>query len=164
MLFVPVEYQPPLDIWYMLEGIQYVYQRIKFIFWIPVILHRGFHCFVNFPHKGFNGLILICLFIGKKNRKVPVMPLASKPKKVKPKGVVRELKIVHTVSRRGADTVKTEEVKTPWHESRKTSSSSQLNQSSSPVKRPKFGGSDAEPIPCYLEGRKQPTLVILFSW
>ena len=92
-------------------------------------------------------------------------PLASKPKKVKSKGVLRELKIVQTVSRRGADRLITEEVKTPRHESQKTSSSSQ-NRSSSPVKRPKFDGSDAEPIPCYLDGPdywKRPTLVFLLS-
>ena len=36
------------------------------------------------------------------------MSFSSKPKKVQPKGTVRELKLVHTVNRRGRDTIKTE--------------------------------------------------------
>ena len=39
------------------------------------------------------------------------MSFSSKPKKVKPQGTVRELKIVYTVNRHGVDTLKTEEVK-----------------------------------------------------
>ena len=80
------------------------------------------------------------------------MSLASKPRRVKSKGVVRELKIVHSVSRRGSDTLKAEEIKTPQRESQKSSSSSRLNQSSSPNKRRKLDEFDAEPIPCHLEG------------
>jgi hypothetical protein len=64
------------------------------------------------------------------------MSLSSKPKKLKPKGTVRELKLVQTISRHGADAVKAEEVKTP---SRKALSTSQHNHSCSSIKRPKMG-------------------------
>ena len=43
------------------------------------------------------------------------MSFSSKPKKVKPQGTIRELKIVHTVNSCGVDTLKTEEVETPRH-------------------------------------------------
>jgi hypothetical protein len=91
------------------------------------------------------------------------MSLSSKPKKFKPKGTVRELKLVHTINRRGADTIKAEEVKTP---SRKAPSTSQHNHSSSSIKRPKMGTFfDLEPIPCDLDGpdmpKKRQTLVFL---
>ena len=91
------------------------------------------------------------------------MSLSSKPKKLKPKGTVRELKLVQTINRRGTDTIKAEEVKTP---SRKTLST-QHNHSSSSIKRPKIGTFfDSEPIPCDLEGpdlpKKHQTLVFLF--
>ena len=93
------------------------------------------------------------------------MSLASKRRKVKSKGIVQELKIVHSVSRRGADTLKAEEAKTPQHESQKASSSSRLNQSSSPIKRLKLDGLDDELILCDLEGpddyKKRQTLVFL---
>ena len=96
---------------------------------------------------------------------VPTMSLASKRRKVKSKGTVQELKIVHSVSRRGADTLKAEEIKTPRRESEKVSSSSQLNQSSSPIKRLKLDGLDDGLIPCDLEGpdddKKRRTLVFL---
>jgi hypothetical protein len=91
------------------------------------------------------------------------MSLASKPRNVKAKGAVRELKIVHSISRRGADTLKAEEVKTPRRDSKKGSSSSRLNQLSSPTKRPKRDGLDAESIPFALEGpdeyKRRQTLV-----
>jgi hypothetical protein len=48
----------------------------------------------------------------------------SKPRKVKPKGKVRELKFVQSISRRGVDTLKAEEVETPRHQSEKATSSS----------------------------------------
>jgi hypothetical protein len=97
---------------------------------------------------------------------LPIMSFASKSRKVKAKGTVRELKIVQSVSRRGADTLKTEEVKTPRRESQRASSSSRLNQTSSPTKRPKLEAFDNEPIPFDLEGpevtKKRQTLVLLF--
>jgi len=63
------------------------------------------------------------------------MSSSSKAKKVKPKDTVRELKLVHSISRRGTDVLKTEEVKTP---KKKTASTSRHNGSSSPIKRPKL--------------------------
>jgi hypothetical protein len=91
--------------------------------------------------------------------------MASKPKKIKAKGTVRELKIVHSVSRRGADIVTTEEVKTLGHVTPKTSLCGQPNQSSSPTKRQKLDNWDSEPIPCHLEGsndyKERQTLVFL---
>lgn len=98
---------------------------------------------------------------------VPTMSLSSKPKKIKGKGTFRELKIVHTVSRKGYDTTRTEEVKTPRRETKNGSSTSQLNYgSSSPNKRRKLEQMDEEPIPLNLEGpasRKRQTLVFAYS-
>jgi hypothetical protein len=91
------------------------------------------------------------------------MVFASKHTKVKPKGLIRELKIVQTVSRCGLDTIKAEEVKTPRRKSGKASSSSQLNPLSSPTKRPKLDAYDTKPIPFDLRGaeddKKRQTLV-----
>jgi hypothetical protein len=94
------------------------------------------------------------------------MSVASKPKKVQRKGVLRELKIVQSVSRRGADVVAAEEVKTPRRVTAPTASSTtRPNQSSSPTKRRKLDGWDDEPIPCHLEGgedhQERQTLVFL---
>jgi hypothetical protein len=87
----------------------------------------------------------------------------AKPRKVKKKGTVRELKIVHSVSRDGVDILKAEQIKTPRREPQKSSSTSRLNQSSSPKKRLKLDGFEAEPIPCCFEGsddcKKGQTLV-----
>jgi hypothetical protein len=94
------------------------------------------------------------------------MPFSSKAKKVKSKGTVRELKLVQSVTRRGADTIIAEEVKTPPHCLLTTPSTSQRNQSSSPFKRSKLWDFDADPIPFDLEGSNMPktrlTLVFLF--
>lgn len=90
------------------------------------------------------------------------MSFISKARKVKQKGTVRELKIVQSVSRRGADTLKTEEVQTPRREAQKASSARGINQSSSPRKRPKLDGFDAEMVPCHFEGsEKRQTLVFI---
>lgn len=59
---------------------------------------------------------------------------------------------MQTVSRRGADTLKAEEVKTPRRESQKASTSKRQNQSSSPTKRTKLEGYDTEPIPFHFLG------------
>ena len=87
------------------------------------------------------------------------MSVSSKPKKIKPKGTVRELKLVQSISRFGSDTIKAEEDKAPWHGSGKATSSS-------PTKRPKMETFDSEPIPCNLEGpdvsKKRQTLVFLY--
>jgi hypothetical protein len=92
------------------------------------------------------------------------MSFASKPKKIKAKGTLRELKIVNSVSRRGADIVKVEEDKTPRRGTKGASSSSQLNQSLSPKKRQKLDVCDDKPIPCHFEGpnddKERKTLVI----
>ena len=99
------------------------------------------------------------------------MSFASKPRKVKPKGMLKELKIVHSVSRRGVDVLKAEVMKTPRHKSQKSPSSSRINHSSSPIKRQKADDLepfDAEPIPFHLEGhdeyKKRQTLVFIFLW
>jgi hypothetical protein len=92
------------------------------------------------------------------------MSISSKPKNIKRKGIVQELKIVQTINRRGRDTIKTEEVKTPQHGSQKASSKSL--HTSSPIKRPKMETFDSNPIPCDLGGpdmsTKRQTLVFLF--
>ena len=94
------------------------------------------------------------------------MSLSAKPKKIKPKGTVQELKLVHTIGRRGADVIKAEEVKTPWQGSQIAPSTSQRNRSSSPVKRPRMDMLNSEPIPCNLEdsdtSKKRQTLVFIF--
>jgi hypothetical protein len=90
------------------------------------------------------------------------MSLSSKLRKIKPKGTVQELKLVHTINRRGADTIKTEEVKTPQREAPSTS---QHGRSSSPIKRLKLDTSDIGSIPFVLESpdisKKRQTLVCL---
>jgi hypothetical protein len=100
----------------------------------------------------------------RKYLQVPSMSLA-KPKKVKLKSTVRELKIVHSVSRDGVDILKAEEIKTPRPKPQKSSSTSRLSQSSSPKKRLKLDDFEAEPIPCCFEGshdyKKGQTLVFL---
>jgi hypothetical protein len=89
------------------------------------------------------------------------MSLSSKPKKIKRKGTVQELKLVQTIGRRGRDIIKTEEVKTPQHGSRNSPSKSQ--HTSSPTKRPKMETFDSDPIPCDLGHpdmlKKRQTLV-----
>ena len=94
------------------------------------------------------------------------MSFASKPKKVKPKGTVRELKLVNTFNRRGLNTLQTEEVKTPKNGQKSTSSPSHRNPSSSPVKRQKLDNFDVDPISFNLEdpdvSKKRQTLVCLF--
>jgi hypothetical protein len=98
------------------------------------------------------------------------MSFSSKPKKVKPKGTVRELKLVNTVNRRGMDTMQTEEVTTPRNDGQQNAfSASQRNRSSSPVKRQKLDDSDIDPILFNVEdpdvSKKRQTLVRLFpSW
>jgi hypothetical protein len=86
----------------------------------------------------------------------------SKPKKVVPKGTVRELKLVQTVSRRGRDTIKAEEVKTPAGGSQKAGTS---RPSHSPSKRNKMEVFDEEPVPWLLGdsdiSKKRQTLVYL---
>jgi hypothetical protein len=92
------------------------------------------------------------------------MSFSSKPKKIKGKGAFRELKVVQTVSRKGYDAVKTEEIKTPNRgTSNGTSSRNTNNSSSSPTKRPRLETVDIEPIMFDLEGpsisEKRQTLV-----
>lgn len=88
------------------------------------------------------------------------MSFASKPKNIRPKGVVQQIKLVDSVTRRGKDIIKTEEVKTPTKN--KTTAKKHL---SSPSKRAKLEAFDAEPIPfCLDEGesstsRTRQTLV-----
>jgi hypothetical protein len=93
------------------------------------------------------------------------MSFRSRAKKIKPENSVRKFKLVHSINRRGADTLTTEEVKTPKHESKKASSSTHHNHSSSPKKRSKLEASDVEAIPFHLEGmdmfNKRQTLVLL---
>jgi len=95
------------------------------------------------------------------------MSSSSRPKKYKPKGTVVELNLVQTVSRRGRNVIKTEEITTPKQGSKNASTASTHNQSSSPRKRPKFEGTEEEPIPFYLEeedvAKKRQTLVFLCS-
>jgi hypothetical protein len=98
---------------------------------------------------------------------IPTMTRSSKPKKIKAKARFQELKLVQTVSRKGLDTVKTEEIKTPRRGRNNGPSTSQPHQSSSPTKRPKLDTFDEEPIPFNLEARdgsgKRKTLVAIYS-
>ena len=95
------------------------------------------------------------------------MSLSSKPKKIKPKDGCRELKVVQTVSRKGYNTLKTEEVKTLPHPLINEPSTSQHHQpSSSPTKKRKLN--HFESIPWNMEGPdtsgKRQTLVIVYSF
>jgi hypothetical protein len=96
------------------------------------------------------------------SQSVSVMYFSSKPTKVKPKGTVRELKLVHSVNCRGAHTIKTEEVKTPKHN---TLLMHYHSGSSSPIKHLKLDASHDGPILFHLEGsdtsKKRETLVCL---
>ena len=95
------------------------------------------------------------------------MSLSSKPKKIKPKDGCRELKVVQTVSRKGYNTLKTEEVKTPPCSLINEPSTSQRRQpSSSPTKKRKLN--HFESIPWNMEGPdtsgKRQTLVIVYPF
>ena len=94
----------------------------------------------------------------------PQMSLSSRPQKIKPKVKFRELQLVQTVTRKGRDIIKTEEVPTR-HVLKKGSSTSQRHQpSSSPTKRLKVDFHDEEPLPLNSEGPdasgKRQTLVL----
>jgi hypothetical protein len=95
------------------------------------------------------------------------MSLSSRPKKVKPKGTVRELKLVQSVSRYGCNALIPEEVKTPGLPPQKASSTDPGQGSSSPAKRRKLENFDIEPVPFDLEGpefsKKRQTLVFIFE-
>ena len=93
------------------------------------------------------------------------MSLSSRPKKVKPRGIVQELKIVDTVTRRGLKTIKAVEVTPARHGFQNEPSTSKCSPISS-IKRRKVEFSDVEPIPYHMEGpditEKRQTLVFLF--
>jgi hypothetical protein len=94
----------------------------------------------------------------------PQMSFSSRHQKIKPKVKFRELQLVQTVTRKGKDIIKTEEVPTR-HILKKGSSTSERHQSSSsPTKRPKVDFHDEEALPLNLEGPdasgKRQTLVI----
>ena len=85
------------------------------------------------------------------------MSSSSKAKQVNVKfGNIRELKLVHSISRNGADTLKTEEVKTPRHGSRNEAFTSRHSSYSSPNKRPRMETFEGEPIPWDLEEKDLP--------
>jgi hypothetical protein len=94
------------------------------------------------------------------------MSFSSRAKKVKPKGIVRDLKLVQTINRRGANTIKTEEIITPKHGSNDFASTSQRNYSSSPNKRRRIDNFDGESLPFDLDvddsSKRRQTLVFPF--
>ena len=95
------------------------------------------------------------------------MSLSSRVKKVKPKTGFRELKVVETVSRKGFDTLKLEEDKTPRRQLKKGGPSTTRRRSSSPVKRAKVEGFDNGQPSFHLDGamyEKRKTLVNNFSF
>ena len=91
------------------------------------------------------------------------MSTSSRTKKIRPKGTVRQLKVVNTISRSESDILKLEEVKTPR---KKATSNSQRNMSSSPIKHPNLEGFHTDSFSSYMEGleigKKRETLVFLF--
>jgi hypothetical protein len=94
------------------------------------------------------------------------MSVSSRPKKVKPKGVIQELKLVQTISRNGKDTVQTEAIKTPSRPQQKAAFSNTPSQSCSPTKRRKLEDFEEE-LTAYDMGdshmsAKRKTLVFLF--
>jgi len=92
------------------------------------------------------------------------MSLSSRPKKVKPRGIVQELKIVETVTRRGVKTIKAVEA-TPARSAFQNEPSTSKSNPVSSIKRRKVEFSDLEPIPYHMEGpditEKRQTLVFL---
>jgi hypothetical protein len=62
------------------------------------------------------------------------MSLSSKPKKTKPKSTVQELRLVQSINRRGMNTMKAKQVKTPQQGSAKMPSASQHSRSFSLIK------------------------------
>ena len=94
---------------------------------------------------------------------IPTMSLASRLKKVRLKGAVRELKIVDAVNCCGSDVLTLEEVKTP---KKRAALTSQCNLSSSPIKHPKLEAFEAESFPSDLDdasaSKKHQTLVFVF--
>ena len=93
------------------------------------------------------------------------MSLSSRPKKVKPRGIVQELKIVETVTRRGVKTIKAVEA-TPARSAFQNEPSTSKSNPVSSIKRRKVEFSDLEPIPYHMEGpditEKRQTVVFLF--
>jgi hypothetical protein len=91
------------------------------------------------------------------------MSTSSRPKKIKPKGFVREYKVVHTVNRHGEDTIKAEEVKEPRRGSKKGNPTKEKSTSRSPTKRPKLDFEAEQDILLDFEGKvlfpKRQTLV-----
>jgi hypothetical protein len=91
---------------------------------------------------------------------------SSRPKKIKRKGAVRQLKFVETVSRSGLDTLKAEEVKTSQPRLDKSLTANQPCASSSPSKHMKLDVFDQEQNAGDLEGcdnlNKRKTLVFVF--
>jgi hypothetical protein len=94
------------------------------------------------------------------------MLLSSKPKKIKPKGTFRELRLVQNVNHHGVDTIKAEVVKTPQQGSEKMPLTSHCSCTSSSIKHLETEIFDLEPIPCDLEEpdlpKKCQMLVFLF--
>ena len=111
-------------------------------------------------------LIGLLMPVPKRSLPFSTMPIAFKPKKVKPKGTVHELKLVNMVNRHGLDTLQTEEVKTPKNGQQSTSSPNHRNPSSSPVKHQKLDNFNIDPISFNLDDpdipKKRQTLVSLF--
>ena len=117
----------------------------------------GFLLKIEFPKGKF---IDVCLFQSK-NFHSPfphTMSTSSRPKKVKKKGTITQLKIVETVSKHGYDTIKLEEVKTPWGRSQITTSAHTRNKSSSPMKCQKMEGFDQEPIDFNMDDANLPNM------
>ena len=96
------------------------------------------------------------------------MSSSSRLKKVKPKGTVRKLKLVQSVSRYGCDSLIPEEVKTPGRAPQKASSTDPCQGSSSPAKRRKLETFDIDPVSFDLEGpefgKKRQTLVSILKY
>jgi CxC2 like cysteine cluster associated with KDZ transposases len=115
---------------------------------------------------GYECLFLAIVYSGLNFYFLPTMSISSKHQKVKRKGVVREFKLVETVTRSGKDILQMEEVKTPGRSSQKAPSTSPSKRSCSPKKRRKLEDFDEERDIFEIEGldlpKKRQTLVFLF--
>jgi hypothetical protein len=93
------------------------------------------------------------------------MSLSSKPKKIKPKSTVQELRLFQSINHRGINTIKDKWVKTPQQGSEKMPSVSQHSCSSIlSIEGWTLEMFDSEPISCDLKEQKKRQTMVFISF